>query len=63
MYKRQADEIAKISGGRVAEGIKKVRVGDIVVEPGYDGVFGTVKIWPESKDVAKTEDQGQMSLF
>jgi len=57
------EEIAKISGRKVAEGIEKVRRGDIVVEPGYDGVFGTVKIWPESKDVAKTEEQGQMSLF
>ncbi|MGB9706756.1 MAG: endonuclease Q family protein [Microgenomates group bacterium] len=56
-------KIAKISGSKIAEGIKKVRLGDIVVEPGYDGVFGTVKIWPESKDVAKTEEQGQMSLF
>jgi len=63
LLEASADEIAKISGGRVAEGIKKVRVGDIIVEPGYDGVFGTVKIWPESKDVAKVEEQGQMSLF
>jgi uncharacterized protein (TIGR00375 family) len=57
------EEIAKISGKKVAEGIEKVRRGEIVVEPGYDGVFGTVKIWPESKDVAKVEEQGQMSLF
>jgi len=57
------EEIAKISGEKVAEGIKKVRSGDIVVEPGYDGVFGTVKIWPEGEDVAKTEEQEQMSLF
>jgi uncharacterized protein (TIGR00375 family) len=57
------EQIAKISGYKIAEGIQKVRVGDIVVEPGYDGVFGTVKIWPEGKDVAKVEEQGQMSLF
>ena len=63
LLKAPLEEITKISGQRIAEGIKKVRVGDIVVEPGYDGVFGTVKIWPESKDVAKTEEQGQMSLF
>jgi uncharacterized protein (TIGR00375 family) len=57
------EEIAKISGKKVSEGIEKVRRGEIVVEPGYDGVFGVVKIWPESKDVAKVEEQGQMSLF
>ena len=36
----------------VAEGIDKVRRGDIVVEPGYDGVFGVVKIWPTSLGTA-----------
>jgi len=63
LLKTPLEEIAKISGKRVAEGIEKVRRGEIMVEPGYDGVFGTVKIWPESKDVAKVEEQGQMSLF
>ncbi len=57
------EKIGKVSGEKVAEGIKKVRGGEIVVEPGYDGVFGTVKIWPEGKDVVRVEDQGQMSLF
>ena len=35
------------SSPRLAQGIDKVRRGDIVVEPGYDGVYGVVKIWPE----------------
>ena len=52
-------EIAKIAGEKVAQGIKKVREGDIVVDPGYDGVFGTVKIWGEKEK----EEKKQMSLF
>lgn len=55
-------KVVKISGQKVAEGIKKVRSGEIVVEPGYDGVFGTVKIWKESIDTEK-EDKEQLSLF
>ncbi len=45
---------------KVAEGIKKMREGNIKVEPGYDGVFGKVSIWSEEEE--KEEDK-QTSLF
>ncbi|MCL4382432.1 MAG: endonuclease Q family protein [Patescibacteria group bacterium] len=59
------EEIAKVSGEKVAEGIRRVRSGQIVIDPGYDGVFGTVKIWDKEKSSsAETpEDKEQMSLF
>ena len=38
---------------RVAEGIEKVRSAHIVIKPGYDGVFGIVKIWQEGEDPDK----------
>ena len=40
-------DITAVAGERVAVGIDKVRKGDIVIDPGYDGVFGVVKIWKE----------------
>lgn len=36
----------KVSGAKLREAIMKVRGGDIFIDPGYDGVFGKVKIWP-----------------
>lgn len=57
---------------KLGEGVAKVRSGDIFIDPGYDGVYGTVKIWPVSKtDSPKTivkEDreqlpEDQLSLF
>jgi uncharacterized protein (TIGR00375 family) len=59
-------EIAQHSDERIALGIDKVRHGEITVLPGYDGVFGTIKIFPdEEKDAtAKEKVAGdQMSLF
>jgi PHP family Zn ribbon phosphoesterase len=29
----------------LADGIKRMREGKINIKPGYDGVFGVVKIW------------------
>lgn len=56
------DEIKSQAGEKVAEGVKKVREGDIVIEPGYDGVFGIVSIWPkENAQIAS--DNKQMGLF
>ena len=34
-----------MAGDKIAEGVKKVRKGDIVINPGYDGEYGVVKIW------------------
>lgn len=56
-------DIAKISGLKVAEALDKVRKGDIVVDPGYDGVFGVVKIWSDEKKKEEEQQKEQMSLF
>lgn len=49
------DELKKQAGERIAEGISKVRKGDIVITPGFDGQYGIVKIWNSNKD----EDKGK----
>ena len=34
-------------GPKLAEGIGRVRSGSIHIEPGFDGQFGVVKVWPD----------------
>lgn len=41
-----AGDIRRVAGDRVARGVYRVRRGRIEVVPGFDGQYGTVKIWP-----------------
>ena len=63
LLKTSISDIQKLSGSKTAEAISKVRSGDIVVDPGYDGVFGVVKIWKEEEKKQHGEVKDQLSLF
>ena len=53
--------IAAVAGERVAEGLGRVRGGGVSMQPGYDGVYGTVHIWPE--DEKRLSIAGQATLL
>lgn len=58
------ERIAKIAGERISVGIEKVRKGDIVIDPGYDGVFGVVKLWKEGEEKPLVDaSKEQLSMF
>jgi uncharacterized protein (TIGR00375 family) len=42
-----ASDLEAVAGERLAQGILRVRRGDIQVDPGYDGLFGRIHLWPE----------------
>lgn len=52
-------DIAKLSTPLIAEGVKRVRSGELQINPGYDGVFGTVKIFTDKERKTSV----QKSLF
>ncbi len=74
LLNKSIDEIAKEArsagsgqvGDRLAEGISKVRSGDIVIKPGFDGEYGVVKIWDEAsskkEEAAKKETRDQLGI-
>ena len=56
------EEIERVSEKALADAVYKVRAGDIVIDPGYDGVFGTVKVWG-SEEKNAVEAKEQLGLF
>lgn len=58
------EELVSRGNEKIADGIDRVRRGNIVILPGFDGVFGTVKVWPEGDETKEEVNQKeQMSLF
>ncbi len=60
-------ELASATLPEIAEGIIRVREGKVFIEPGYDGVYGKVKIFSkgEQKKISKPacRQAGQKTLF
>ena len=50
-------DIARTADERVAEGVARVRSGDISIEPGYDGLYGRVSIWLADSQEPPTKPQ------
>lgn len=63
LLKSPLEHIEKISGQKMADAIKKVRAGDIAINPGYDGVFGEVSIWRKKEKEVEKAGSDQESLF
>lgn len=49
LTKTNIDLISMVAGEKIAEGIKRVREGNLKIEPGYDNTYGVVKIWGNGK--------------
>lgn len=63
LFEADPKEIARVAGEQVAEAIDRVRNGHLHIDPGYDGVFGVVKIWDEGVTSIAERKKVQLSLL
>ena len=63
LLRTNLDAVAKVAGTKVAEGIDRVRKGNLHIDPGYDGVFGVVKIWNDGEKGIADSGKEQLSLL
>lgn len=54
------DDLSRMTSPEIAEAIRRVRAGQVSVQPGYDGVYGTIRIFEEHERQGKS---AQASLF
>jgi len=56
-------EIRENSSQEVAEGIIRMREGKVVIEPGYDGVYGKIKIFSGKDNVGGTKKGPEQKIL
>jgi uncharacterized protein (TIGR00375 family) len=55
LLRAKLSEIESVAGAKLAAGIRKIRAGELAIDPGYDGIFGKVSIWSEEELKAEKE--------
>lgn len=58
-----SEELSKKAPPRIAEGIKRVREGNLKIVPGYDGIYGKISIFEEEEVKEKASGEEQIELF
>ncbi len=55
--------VRELAGERVATAVEKMRRGEVLAIPGYDGVYGKIRIFPEPESAAPVAGPAQLSLL
>jgi len=62
LLKTPEEQLRGATGAKIADGILRMRRGEVAIEPGYDGEYGKVRLFGGAETPAPAGDQ-QLSLF
>ncbi len=62
LLRADAETLKKETSEKIADGILKVRRGDIDILPGFDGQYGIVKIWKEELSQKESNITSQLGI-
>lgn len=48
LVRAEYPDLQQVAGQRVAEAVLRARTGQVSVQPGFDGQYGKIRVWPES---------------
>lgn len=63
LLEKDMESIAHIGGEKIAQAIERVREGKLHIDPGFDGIFGVVKIWGDEEQGIVESGKEQLSLL
>lgn len=65
LLKKSLEEIERHGGARLKQAVEIIRKRKVFVDPGYDGIFGKVKIFGDNNKLGekKLEEEKQPTLF
>ncbi len=55
------ETVEAVGGSLLAEGLRRVRAGNVTIDPGYDGEYGVIKLFDASERITRAAPQ--MRLF
>jgi PHP family Zn ribbon phosphoesterase len=53
------DDIEQAGSARIREAIARVRAGNVHIAPGYDGEFGTIRIFTDEERAKNRKSRAQ----